>query len=98
MPKNLKKIEAAIRNLAKRTVDRLVEAGPEADFVTLVSAPYPLHVIMQILGVPEEDEAQMLFLTQQMFGGQDEDLVGHRHGRYDTGTDYSDCIRRRRPV
>jgi cytochrome P450 len=29
---------------------------------------------MQILGVPEEDEARMLFLTQQMFGGQDEDL------------------------
>ena len=29
---------------------------------------------MQILGVPEEDEPKMLFLTQQMFGGQDEDL------------------------
>ena len=31
---------------------------------------------MQILGVPEEDEARMLMLTQQMFGGQDEDLSG----------------------
>jgi cytochrome P450 len=31
---------------------------------------------MQILGVPEEDEPKMLFLTQQMFGGQDEDLSG----------------------
>jgi len=29
---------------------------------------------MQILGVPEADEQRMLFLTQQMFGGQDEDL------------------------
>jgi cytochrome P450 len=74
MPKNLKLIEAEIRALAKRTVDRLVAAGPEADFVPLVSAPYPLHVVMQILGVPEEDEPRMLFLTQQMFGGQDEDL------------------------
>jgi cytochrome P450 len=74
MPKNLKVIEADIRALAKRTVDRLVAAGPEADFVPLVSAPYPLHVVMQILGVPEEDEPRMLFLTQQMFGGQDEDL------------------------
>jgi cytochrome P450 len=63
-----------IRDLAKRTVDRLIAAGPEADFVPLVSAPYPLHVVMQILGVPEEDEPRMLFLTQQMFGGQDEDL------------------------
>lgn len=76
MPKNLRKIEDEIRALAKRTVDRLVENGPESDFVTLVSAPYPLHVVMQILGVPEEDEPKMLFLTQQMFGGQDEDLSG----------------------
>ena len=74
MPKNLRNIEAAIRELAVRTVDRLIAAGGEADFVELVSAPYPLHVVMQILGVPEEDEARMLFLTQQMFGGQDEDL------------------------
>ena len=81
MPKNLAKIEAAIRELAHRTVDRLVAAGEGGpggdrivDFVKEVSAPYPLHVVMQILGVPEEDEPQMLFLTQQMFGGQDEDL------------------------
>jgi cytochrome P450 len=74
MPKNLRLIEADIRALAKRTVDKLIAAGPEADFVPLVSAPYPLHVVMQILGVPEEDEPRMLFLTQQMFGGQDEEL------------------------
>lgn len=76
MPKNLKLLEAEIEALAKKTVDRLVNAGNEADFVPLVSAPYPLHVVMQILGVPEEDEQKMLFLTQQMFGGQDEDLSG----------------------
>ncbi|WP_225205234.1 cytochrome P450 [Novosphingobium huizhouense] len=74
MPKNLRKIEEDIRTLAAHTVDRLIAAGPEADFCPLVSAPYPLHVVMQILGVPEEDEPRMLFLTQQMFGGQDEDL------------------------
>ncbi|MGE8141640.1 cytochrome P450 [Novosphingobium sp. NPDC080210] len=74
MPKNLRTIEAQIRELAAKTADRLVAAGPEADFVPLVAAPYPLHVVMQILGVPEEDEPKMLFLTQQMFGGQDEDL------------------------
>ena len=74
MPKNLARIEADIRELAQRTVDRLVAAGSEVDFVKEVSAPYPLHVVMQILGVPEADEPRMLFLTQQMFGGQDEDL------------------------
>jgi len=77
MPKNLQKMEAEIGALAKTTVDRLVEAADKdgvVDFVSAVAAPYPLHVIMQILGVPEEDEQRMLFLTQQMFGGQDEDL------------------------
>jgi cytochrome P450 len=74
MPKSLARIEGDIAALAKTTVDRLLAAGPEVDFVKLVSAPYPLHVVMQILGVPEEDEARMLMLTQQMFGGQDEDL------------------------
>ncbi len=74
MPKSLGKLENELKSLAKTTVDRLMDNGPEADFIPLVAAPYPLHVIMQILGVPEQDEQRMLFLTQQMFGGQDEDL------------------------
>ena len=83
MPRNLKTVEDEIRTLAHRVVDKFIEAGDagpgkpgEADFVPLVSAPYPLHVVMQILGVPEEDEPRMLMLTQQLFGGQDADLSG----------------------
>jgi cytochrome P450 len=77
MPKNLARIEDDIRDLARRTVDQLLaasEGDTVVDFVKQVSAPYPLHVVMQILGVPEEDEPRMLFLTQQIFGGQDADL------------------------
>jgi cytochrome P450 len=74
MPKNLSLMEDEIKALAARTVDKLLATGGEADFVPLVSAPYPLHVVMQILGVPEADEQRMLFLTQKLFGGQDEDL------------------------
>jgi cytochrome P450 len=76
MPRNLAKIEGEIRALADRRVEAMIEAGPTADFVKLVAAPMPLHVIMQILGIPEEDEPRMLMLTQQMFGGQDADLSG----------------------
>ena len=76
MPRNLQKMEEEIRAIAHATVDRLVAAGPEVDFVKLVSGPYPLHVVMQILGVPEEDEPRMQMLTQQLFGGQDKDLSG----------------------
>ena len=79
MPRSLRRIEDNIRALAHRTVERLVEAGAggaTVDFVKQVSAPYPLHVVMQILGVPESDEPRMLMLTQQLFGGQDADLSG----------------------
>jgi cytochrome P450 len=79
MPRNLAKMENEIRAIANATVDRLIEAGGSGevvDFVKLVSGPYPLHVVMQILGVPEEDEPRMQMLTQQLFGGQDADLSG----------------------
>jgi cytochrome P450 len=78
MPKNLRTIEDEVRGIARGAVDRLLataaDDGGVADFSKTVAAPYPLHVVMQILGVPEEDEQRMLTLTQQMFGGQDEDL------------------------
>jgi cytochrome P450 len=76
MPRNLKRLEDEIRALAHRTVDAMIEQGPEIDFVKLVSGPYPLRVVMQILGVPPEDEPRMQMLTQQLFGGQDADLSG----------------------
>ncbi|MFN6934761.1 MAG: cytochrome P450 [Tsuneonella sp.] len=74
MPKNLRGIEDEVRGIARAAVDRLLAVGETVDFCKTVAAPYPLHVVMQILGVPEEDEGRMLTLTQQMFGGQDEDL------------------------
>jgi len=74
MPRNLKRIEDEIRRLAGRTVDRTIAEGPEVDFVSEVAGPYPLRVVMQILGVPPEDEPRMKMLTQQLFGGQDKDL------------------------
>lgn len=76
MPRNLARIEAEVRALAARTVDRMIAAGPEIDFVREVAGPYPLRVVMQILGVPPEDEPRMQMLTQQLFGGQDADLSG----------------------
>lgn len=76
MPRNLARLEGELRVLAARTVDRMLEQGPEVDFVKEVSGPYPLRVVMQILGVPEADELRMQMLTQQLFGGQDKDLSG----------------------
>ena len=73
MPKNLKIVEDRIRVLARETVDQMLESG-ECDFARDVAAHYPLRVIMDILGVPPEDEPRMLMLTQQLFGPTDPEL------------------------
>lgn len=72
---NLKKLENRIRTIARAAVDRMAEKGGRCDFVKDVALLYPLHVIMEILGVPEEDEPRMLRLTQELFGPQDPDTA-----------------------
>ncbi|OHD07097.1 cytochrome P450 [Sphingopyxis sp. RIFCSPHIGHO2_12_FULL_65_19] len=74
MPKNLKMVEDRIRQIARDTVDHMLEMGGECDFARDVAAHYPLRVIMDILGVPPEDEPRMLMLTQQLFGPTDPEL------------------------
>ena len=74
MPENLKRVEVSVRSIADETVDRMLESGPELDFVTEVAVWYPLRVIMSILGVPAADEALMLKLTQELFGADDPDM------------------------
>jgi cytochrome P450 len=44
------------------------------DFVTEVAVNYPLYIILTMLGLPESDFPRMLKLTQEMFGGNDEEL------------------------
>jgi len=75
MPPSLKKLEERIRTIAKRTVDAMCAKPGRCDFVTDVAAGYPLHVIMEIMGVPEEDEPRMLRLTQELFAPQDPDTA-----------------------
>ena len=73
MGTNLRKLQDRVDRLATMYVDRMGELGGECDFVKDVAIWYPLRVIMEILGVPEEDEALMLKLTQELFGSQDPD-------------------------
>lgn len=73
-PRSLKRLDARLSELARRFIDRMRACGEECDFVREVAIGFPLHVIMSILGVPEEDEARMLKLTQELFGSEDPDM------------------------
>ncbi len=74
MPKNLRILEDRIREIARETVDHMLSLGDECDFARDVALQYPLRVVMNILGVPREDEPRMLLLTQQLFGSTDPEL------------------------
>jgi cytochrome P450 len=78
MPGNLRKFEEQIRTIARNAVEKMLAHGKRCDFVADVALGYPLHVIMQILGVPEQDEGRMLKLTQELFGPQDPDTARDR--------------------
>jgi cytochrome P450 len=78
LPQNIRSLEDRIRQIARASVDKMMATGGECDFVRQVALHYPLHVIMTILGVPEEDEARMLKLTQELFGAADPELTRNK--------------------
>ena len=76
-PRELRKLEHRIQALARQSVDELLErsaGGATVDFVNQFSVWYPLRVIMEILGLPESDEAHLLKITQAYFGGSDPEM------------------------
>jgi cytochrome P450 len=73
-PKAMRALKTRCDELAKIYVDKMAATGPEFDFVTEVAVNYPLYVILTMLGLPESDFPRMLKLTQEMFGGNDEEF------------------------
>lgn len=73
-PKAMRALKVRVDELAKRYVDQMRDIGPECDFVTDIAVQFPLYVIMSLLGLPEEDYGRMHMLTQEMFGGDDEEF------------------------
>lgn len=74
LPQNIRGLEPRIREIARGFVDRMAAHGGRCDFARDVAFLYPLHVIMEVLGVPEIDEPRMLKLTQELFGSADPDV------------------------
>ena len=70
----VKSLEDRIRAIARASIDRMADRGSDCDFVRDVAIHYPLHVLMEILGVPQQDEPLMLKLTQELFASEDGDL------------------------
>jgi cytochrome P450 len=72
-PKAMRDLKVRVDELAKRYIDKMADIGPECDFVTEIAVHFPLYVIMSLLGLPESDYGRMHSLTQEMFGGDDDE-------------------------
>jgi cytochrome P450 len=74
-PRALARLDATVLASAQRLVNHLYEAQVQGegrcDFAMEVAAQHPLRILASILGVPREDEARILRLTQQLFAGDD---------------------------
>ena len=70
-PGPIDELSADIRAIATEYVDKMANMDGKCDFVKDIALLYPLRVIMSIIGVAPEEEAMMLKLTQELFGGQD---------------------------
>jgi len=74
-PRSLARLDERLAELAVQAVDKMAAMGGECDFARDIAMPYPLQVILSILGLPESDYDFMLTLTQELFGAQDPDLA-----------------------
>ena len=54
-PASIGRMTARLDALSARALDRLVELDGTCDWVKEVALPYPLQVILEVLGLPETD-------------------------------------------
>ena len=73
-PRTVGLMEPRLDELSAKAMAKMEAAGGEIDFAVDVALPYPLEVILAIMGLPEDDYPRMLMLTQQLFGQEDPDL------------------------
>jgi cytochrome P450 len=75
-PAAVKRRQPRIDEIADHFVQKMRDLDGECDFAEDIAKPYTLHVIMDIYGVPEEDEPLMMELTQGIFGAADPEFMG----------------------
>ncbi len=68
--KQIRRLADHVREIANEIIDQVAARG-ECDFVADVSAELPLRVIVELLGVPQEDRHKVLDWSNKMIGFDD---------------------------
>jgi cytochrome P450 len=76
-PKMLTRIEESVRDRARRLVTHLIDhhSDGRADFVQSVAGPFPLQIICDMMGIPDEDEEKIFRWTSIVLCGGDEEVA-----------------------
>ena len=72
----VRKYEDFLRGLTKVTVHNALQ-NDEFDFVELISADFPIQVLVRLLDVPVEDTGKLIDWGNQMIGNTDPDYSEH---------------------
>jgi len=75
-PANLKRLEDRLEVITRNIIDDMMGDGSERtlDFVQDVAVYHPLKMIVELLGVPPQDEWRILKLTNELFAGDDPEM------------------------
>ncbi len=77
-PRAISTMTDRVREIAATIIGRELdraEAGETIDFVETIAAWHPLAVISELLGIPEQDQAHILGLTNQILSGTDPEYM-----------------------
>ncbi|HEX7353256.1 MAG TPA: cytochrome P450 [Mycobacteriales bacterium] len=76
-PKRLRAVEESVDSICSGLIDAMAADG-EADLVSALSAPFPLMVICEMMGIPRSEFATVLSATNVILGAGDPDMLGGR--------------------
>ena len=75
-PRAIRELDDIIERSAREVVDRLAADGGEGecDFANDVAVAHPLRILSTMLGIPQEQEPDILRLTNELFANEDPEL------------------------
>jgi len=74
-PRRLQAVLDSVEGICTEVIDDLCEQG-EVDLVTALSAPFPLLVICDMMGIPRSEFATVMDATNVILGGGDPEMIG----------------------
>ena len=75
-PRNLEAVLASVESIAHELIDDICERG-EVDLVEMVSVPFPLLIICDMMGIPRSEFPTVLTATNAILGAGDPDMSGN---------------------